>query len=165
MKLNKLVFFTGLMFSFLLCSNVKALAEHDGAEDKGWMKEKWEQKKAEMHKKLGITPEQEEKLSAQREAHHNQMEVIVKEIKTKKEELQAELQKADFDEGKVKAIHSELKSLKAKMEDARLEKILEVRKVLTSEQFTQFMQMKEDWKGKKGRHHKKDKADHDMDKE
>ena len=119
-----------------------------GGEEGQWSK-KWEEKIAEIHKQLGITPQQQERLKAHREQFRSQTKALFQQIKGKKDEISQELQKSNFDINKVRQIHTELKSLQGQMEDNRLEGILEVRKILTPEQFTKFMQMKKEWKEKK----------------
>ena len=67
----------------------------------------------------------------------------------KREQIKEELQRADFDSNKVKQIHNELKSLKFQAEDHRLDGILEVRTILTPEQFNKFMELKKNRKDHK----------------
>ena len=103
---------------------------------------RWEQDISQMYKKLNLTPGQDKQLKDHRNRHRSQMETLYKEIKVKREQLGEELQKTEFDMSKVQQVHDELKSLKAGMEDNRLEGILEVRKILTPEQFSKFMKLK-----------------------
>ncbi|OGX06283.1 MAG: hypothetical protein A2Z88_00545 [Omnitrophica WOR_2 bacterium GWA2_47_8] len=138
----------GVALSLLLFSSSLALAGYEG-EHKGKMKEKWAEKKAEMYKELGLTPEQQAQLDAHKEKHRGQMKGLHEQIKAKREEVRAELQKPEVDTNKVQQVHNELKALKAQQEDHQLEGVLEVRKILTAEQFQKFMQLKEDWKNKR----------------
>ncbi|HZX49463.1 MAG TPA: Spy/CpxP family protein refolding chaperone [Nitrospirota bacterium] len=105
---------------------------------------RWEQNISRMYKKLNLTPGQDKQLKDHRNRHRSQMETLYKEIKVKREQLGEELQKTEFDMSKVQQVHDELKSLKAGMEDNRLEGILEVRKILTPEQFSKFMKLKKE---------------------
>ena len=53
--------------------------------------------------------------------------------------------------GKITQINNELKILSAQMLDRKLEGILEVRKILTPEQFKKFMTKTEGWHERFGR--------------
>ena len=146
-KQQHLIFLLGVVITLLFSSTINAHAgkTFDGDEDDS-SRMRWEQNISKMYKKLGLTPEQDKKLKDHRDGHRSQMETLHKEIKVKRKLLGEELQKTDFDMSKVQQVHDELKSLKARMEDNRLEGILEVRKILTPEQFSKFMKLKEDRK-------------------
>ncbi|OGX35456.1 MAG: hypothetical protein A3C36_01715 [Omnitrophica WOR_2 bacterium RIFCSPHIGHO2_02_FULL_52_10] len=112
------------------------------------MKEKWKAKKEALHKKLGITPEQAEKLDAQKAKHREGLKTLWEEIKAKREALAAELQKKEVNLDAVSKLHNELKALNAQKEDQRLEGILAAREVLTPEQFSQMMEFGKEHRGK-----------------
>ena len=135
------LFFTGVL-------NVSANEGFMGKKE-GWDEKKWEERAAAMNKQLGLSPEQETQLKAHREKHRGEMKELYQKIKAKREDLQAALQKEDFNAGQVKQIHAELKTLKSEAEDDRLEGILEVRKVLTPEQFNKFTELKKNRKDHK----------------
>ena len=118
-----------------------------GKVDREEWKAKWEEKIADIHKQLGVTPEQEAQLKANREKHRAEAEALRAQIQDKRGQMRAELQRGEFDEGKVRGLHQELKSLKSQKDDLRLEGIFEVRKILTPEQFNKFMELKKDFKG------------------
>ncbi|MCA9408098.1 MAG: periplasmic heavy metal sensor [Candidatus Omnitrophica bacterium] len=122
--------------------------EKDSSEGKAF-RERMEKRIAEVHKELGLNSDQEKKLEARRKEHREKMKVLYENIKVKKKDLGEELQKAEMDENRVRTIHEELKELKAEKEDYRLEGILEVREILTPEQFSKFMQIKEEHKAKR----------------
>ena len=144
-KQQHLIFLLGVVITLLFSSTINEHAgkTFDGDEDDS-RRTRWEQNISKMYKKLGLTPEQDKKLKDHRDGHRSQMETLHKEIKVKRKLLGEELQKTDFDMSKVQQVHDELKSLKARMEDNRLEGILEVRKILTPEQFSKFMKLKEE---------------------
>ena len=144
-KQQHLIFLLGVVITLLFSSTINAHEgkTFDGDEDDS-SRMRWEQNISKMYKKLGLTPEQDKKLKDHRDGHRSQMETLHKEIKVKRKLLGEELQKTDFDMSKVQQVHDELKSLKARMEDNRLEGILEVRKILTPEQFSKFMKLKEE---------------------
>jgi len=115
------------------------------------MKEKF---KAKMKEALGISDEQQQKLEEHRKAHRKQGKQYYGSIKDLKKQLKAELEKLDFDIAKVRGIHGEMKSLKIQMADQRLEGILQVREILTAEQFKKFSELKEQHKGRRSGSHK-----------
>ena len=144
-KQPHIILLIGVVITLLISSNIKVYASGAFEGDDGdSSKVRWEQNISNMYKKLSLTPEQDKQLKDHRVRHRTQMETLYKEIKVKREQLGEELQKADFDMRKVQQVHDELKSLKARMEDNRLEGILEVRKILTPEQFSKFMKLKEE---------------------
>jgi Spy/CpxP family protein refolding chaperone len=100
-----------------------------------------EERMARMDKELGLTAEQRKKLKEHRQSHRGEAKKFFEEIRTKREALREELEKPDFDKDKVKALNEELKALQNRMADHRLEGILEVREILTPEQFKRFHEM------------------------
>jgi Spy/CpxP family protein refolding chaperone len=152
MKINQQFLLLGMAMS-LVALPITNAAAHEGQEGKRDGKH-WEEKIAKVHQELGLTPEQEAQLKATREKGHTQKEALQQQIKSKYGELQAELQKPDYSADKVKQIHSELKALKDQKEDIQLEGILEVRKVLSPEQYTKFQEMKKGWGHKHHRGHR-----------
>ncbi len=157
-------------FTFIQPTSLRA-EEGKGEKGREWFKAKMDEKMAEVHKELGVTPEQEQKLKEYREKNHEQMKALQEQLKQKRDAIRQELEKADFNEAQVKTIHNELKSLLSQKEDLRLEGILEVRKILTPDQFKKFSDMMKDKKGfgmGMGRgggewKHKKDHGDKDHD--
>ncbi len=111
----------------------------------------WEKKMEKVYKQLGLTDEQKARLKEHREKNQAQRKEYYQEIKAKQEQIRQELQNDQFDVNKVRQIHNELKELRSKMEDFRLEGIIEVRQILTAEQFKKFMELKSEGKDKKHR--------------
>ena len=91
---------------------------------------------------LNLTNEQNEKLKEHRIKHRQKAKQLSEDIQVKRKKLAEELQKSEPDTKKVKQIHSELKKLKAIKADHRLEGILEVRKILTTEQYSKFIELR-----------------------
>ncbi|MCC6543667.1 MAG: periplasmic heavy metal sensor [Nitrospirae bacterium] len=148
MKTHKqlhIILFIGMVITLIISSIAYASSGRPFDGDEGDSKKaRWEENISEMYKQLGLTPLQDKQLKDHRERHRSQMDTLHKEIKAKREQLGDELQKKDFNIHRVQQVHDELKSLKARMEDYRLEGILEVRKILTPEQFSKFMKLKKD---------------------
>ncbi|MBI3813411.1 MAG: Spy/CpxP family protein refolding chaperone [Nitrospinae bacterium] len=110
-----------------------------------------EKRMEKIQEQLGLSEEQKAKIKEHRKKHFAEVKELQEQIHAKMEELHKELQKADFDEGKVRAIHSEIKTLKMKGEDNRIEDILDMRKILTPEQHKKFMEMREKFHDKDGK--------------
>ncbi|MBI4396110.1 MAG: Spy/CpxP family protein refolding chaperone [Elusimicrobia bacterium] len=105
----------------------------------------------EVHQQLNLTPEQEKKLEEHRRTHREQAKALHEEQKQKREALRQELEKPELDMAKVKALHDEMKGVHDKLADHRLDGILEVRQVLTPEQFKKFQELTRDHWEKKGK--------------
>lgn len=141
---KQLVYSFGIIGVMLLTSNVYAQTQEDYSAGREAMREKMKARMLEVFKQLDLSPEQEKQLAAHRNKHREQGKEIYKNIKAKREEIKNELQKQELNMEKINKIHSELKSLRSKKADRRLEGILEVRKILTTEQFRKFCELKKD---------------------
>jgi len=141
-----------LMFAVLFMPVLPVHAQDQ--EGRKFDKKDWEEKVNKMYDKLDLSEEQRQALKKNKEGHRDEMQSLREEIKAKRESLQAEMQKADFNADKVKSINEEIKALQNKMSDQRLEGVLEVREILTPEQFSKFNELKEshheNWKGEGG---------------
>ena len=96
---------------------------------------------AEISEKLNLTKEQQAKIDANREQTRKEFDAQREQIVAKQKELSTALEAATLDMNNVTKIHNEFKALTAKREDQRLAAILQVRQILTPEQFSQFMKM------------------------
>jgi len=90
---------------------------------------------------LNLTDEQKKQLEDNKKQHRTKMEAARKQLKLEKQAIQHELMKPQLDLGKINEIHAQIKSLQNQMEDIKLNSILEVRSILTSDQFTQFVNL------------------------
>ncbi len=141
---KQFVYSFAIIGAMLLTSNVYAQAQEDYSAGREAMREKMKARMLEVFKQLDLSPEQEKQLEAHRNKHREQGEEIRKSIKAKRGEIKNELHKQELNMEKINKIHSELKSLRSKKADHRLEGILEVRKILTTEQFRKFCELKKD---------------------
>ena len=98
----------------------------------------------EVFKQLDLSPEQEEQLQAHRNNHRGQGREFRESLRAKKEAIRNELQNEELNMEEIYKIHNELKGLLSNKADHRLEGILEVRKILTAEQFRKFCELKKD---------------------
>jgi protein CpxP len=156
-----------LLTALLIAPALRAEGPYGGPKDDG----RREQKIEEMHKKLGLSAEQAAQLREHRKAHKEESRALFDQIKTKKHAVKEELGKADFDEAKVRALSGEIKQIQNQLADNKLESILQVRRILTPEQFRQFSDLMRERldgkdKGKNGRPRRApgpDKGPKDMD--
>ena len=81
------------------------------------------------------------------------MKALFNDIETQEAAMKQELQKQNLDTGKIDQLNNELKKLQSQLLDQRLAATLEVRKILSPEQFKKFMakmeEHREHWKRKK----------------
>ncbi|MBF0484782.1 MAG: Spy/CpxP family protein refolding chaperone [Candidatus Omnitrophica bacterium] len=108
----------------------------------------------EMKKELGLSEEQIKALDANREAKKTEIKALHEKMKTAQKELKIELDKPVSDEAKIKNAEEQLKQAFTEMTEHRVKAILEIKKILTPEQFEKFTknmeEKKEQWKNKKG---------------
>ena len=99
-----------------------------------------EQEKLQLFQYLKLTDEQKDKLEANRLKHSEEIYALQKEIRAKRNELRVALDKPQIEINVVKELHDALKFLYGKIEDIHLEGILSVHQILTSGQFSRFME-------------------------
>ncbi len=148
-----------VLFAGLLFSGVSYAQPGDHKDDpKG--SEKMEAKHEGFFKELNFNEDQKKALKANKEKHRQDTKAVFEDMHAKMKLMREELQKDHLDMGKVNQIQADLKATQAKMMDQRLEHILEVRKILTPEQFKQFSQKMEEHRGQRRekKHNKENKA-------
>ena len=121
--------------------------------DEGWkgMHEK-------IYAQLKLTDEQKKKLEDNKTKHHGQKEGTFKKMRSLREALKQELMKPALDMNKINEIQAQIKASQAQMADDRLNHILEVRAILTAEQFAKFTALMEKRKhGSQGKEEKEEK--------
>lgn len=94
-------------------------------------------------KQLDLTEEQQEKMKAQKKEHRKKSMETKEKLREKKEELGKELQKQTPEESRIKVLKTEIKALTGDQIDQRVESVLSMKKILTSEQFKKLQDMKE----------------------
>lgn len=137
----------------ILCAALLATAayaqpdDRPNRPDKMGRKDRMESRFKQMDKELGLTADQENKLEEHRKSHREESRQLFEQMRQKREALEVEMEKPDLNMDKINAIHSDLKNVQSKMADQRLEGILEVRKILTPEQFKKFHEItRKNWK-------------------
>ncbi len=150
-KLRQVIYSLGIVAVMLLSTNVYSQSQGDNTNRHEEMREKMRAKMQEVFKQLDLSTEQEEQLQAHRKSHRGQGKEFRKDMKAKKEAIRNELQKEELDLERIHTIHNELKNLLLKKADHRLEGILAVRKILTTEQFRMFCELRKQMHPMNGR--------------
>ena len=103
------------------------------------------------YKELNLTDEQKKALEENKNKNREQMKALFEGMREKRTLIRQELQKDQLDMGKINQTQNELKALQSQMLDNRLAGILEVRKILTPEQFKKFSEHSQHkkWEGEK----------------
>jgi len=104
---------------------------------------KMEEKFDKLTEELGLTPEQETELKQQRSQFKAQKKELWGKIRAKKKELKEELEKPDVDRAKVDKIIGEIKDLTGQKLEARVNKIISMKSILTPEQFKKLKEKME----------------------
>lgn len=100
---------------------------------------KMEEKCQKIWDDLKLTPDQKAQLDANKTKSREAMKTAFEQMKAYRESLKAELMKPELDMAKINDIQSKIKALENQKSDARLNSILEVRKILNKEQFEKFI--------------------------
>ena len=120
-------------------------------------KSAWDKKGPGPHdifKDLNLTGEQKKMLEDNKNKHGEERKALFNAMKEKMAAMRLELQKEKLDMAKINQINDEIKNLEAQMTDHRLKGILEVRRILSPEQFKKFTEKMEE-----GPKHFKEKRD------
>jgi len=125
------------------------------AQQKEAFMKKMDAKRQEIYNNLGLTNEQRKLLEENKNKHREQTKALFAQLRQKMNSLRQELEKSELNIQEIYQTNNELKQLQAQMLDNRLERILEVRKILTPEQFKKFEdkmnERTEHFKNKRGR--------------
>jgi len=88
-----------------------------------------------LKKELQLTDDQEKKMQEHRRTHQEKMKALREQMQAQRDELKKELDKPQSDTAALTRISNETKTIAGKLIDERLAGILEVKKILTPEQF------------------------------
>ena len=103
----------------------------------------------EFMKELNLTPEQKEKLKAQREARRATHKVMHEQMKTKMQALHAAIAKPGTTRANVDALIGEVNGLKGQMFSQRIDDLFAMKEILTPEQFVKMQEKHKGWMDKK----------------
>ena len=134
----------GIIGVMLLSSNVYSQTPENHDTRHEAVREKMRTQMLKIFKQLNLSEEQEKQLEAHRNKHREEAGEFRKSIQAEKEEMRNELQQQELNMEKINKIHSDLKGLYSQKADHRLNGILEVRKMLTPEQFKRFCELRKD---------------------
>lgn len=123
------------------------IAHHDG----DWFHAKHEHMMAQI---LNLSEDQEKQLKDIKQKKREAKKSIFEQIKANREAFEAEIVKATPDMTKINDTQTQLKAIQSQMVDNHLNFILEIKKLLTPEQFAGYMALEkeEDMMKMEGRH-------------
>ncbi|UCC95273.1 MAG: periplasmic heavy metal sensor [Candidatus Omnitrophota bacterium] len=107
---------------------------------------------------LGLSLQQQEEMRRHRQEHHERAKDLHRILRDTRKKLGDELDKAGSDEATINSLVAEMKELEAQMIDSRVQGVLEIKEILTPEQFQTFQEKTKKMREKKGhrRQHRKD---------
>ena len=88
---------------------------------------------------LNLSDDQVKQLKDSSEKQKTAMKSIFEQMKTNREAFDAEIVKATPDMTKITALQAEIKTIQAQMVDDHLNAIMDIKKILTPEQFAGYM--------------------------
>ncbi len=139
------------ILTIFMCGLMSIPAVH-ADEQQGSKHEGMHKKSHEMFKQLNLTEDQKKQIDANKQKQREEMKAVFTQMKSQREALHQELMKKDLDMTAINNIQAQIKASQAQMADHHLNSILEVRKILTPEQFTKFLSLMEDHKSKRHEH-------------
>ena len=105
-------------------------------------RQKWGSEKREkfdkMIEKLGLSDEQVAQLKEHKQAKMESREKLYSALSEQKKALKEELEKPESDNARIKQIADSIKQAQSEMVDERIRGILEVKAILTPEQYSEF---------------------------
>ena len=108
-------------------------------------------KVCDIYSQLNLTDQQNKQLDESRNKYREQDKALFKQMKENRALVCQELQKDKLDMNKINQANSQIKKIKGQLIDSRLQGILEIKKILTPEQFKKLMAEKKEWMSH--RHH------------
>jgi len=105
-----------------------------------------------MGKILNLSEDQEKQLKDSKEKQKEAMKSVFEQMKTNREAFDAEIVKAAPDMAKINDLQTQIKTVQAQMVDNHLNAILEIKKILTPEQFAGYMALEKEEHMKMGHH-------------
>lgn len=142
---KNLIVIVFVLLGMLTASNIYAAEKNNGSGEEcatyQGKHRNMDEKRQKIWDQLNLTPEQKKQLEDNKAKNKEVMKAIFETIKSLRESLKAELMKPELDMNKISAIQSQIKPLQNQMTDNRLNSILEVRKIMTREQFAKFIEL------------------------
>lgn len=135
-----------LLFGFFVVPIVRAVEPSASLEKDNFTSERYqkrEKKIQEIYRQLNLNEQQQKQLADNKLSSQTNKRTLYKELRLHKENLNRELMRTNLDMKKINDIQSKIKALHVQGVDDRLNSILAVRHILTTEQFTQFIELME----------------------
>jgi len=107
-----------------------------------------------MARVLNLTEDQQKQLKAIKQKERQTMKSTFEAIKSNREAFNEEIVKATPDMSKINELQNQLKTIQAQMADNHLNSVLEIKKIMTPEQFVGFMALQKERKLMKQGHKK-----------
>lgn len=102
-----------------------------------------EQRRQQFTKELGLTDKQQQQMQALREETRGKMKELQEAVRENRNALHEELQKTDLDTGEINKITSNLKGLQGEKIDYMVDNVIQMKKILTPEQYEKLSQLKD----------------------
>ena len=93
---------------------------------------------------LNLSEDQQKQLKDIHQKQKDAMKSIFLQIKTNREAFEVEITKAVPDMNKINSIQTQIKDLQSQMADNHLNKLLEIKKVMSPEQFAGYMALEKE---------------------
>ncbi len=93
---------------------------------------------------LNLSDDQVKQLKDNHQKQKDAMKSIFEQMKSSREAFDAEIVKAAPDMNKINAIQTQIKTLQGQMADNHLNMLLEIKKIMTPEQFAGYMALKKE---------------------
>ena len=124
-------------------------------EDHEARREKFKEKMDRLSEDLNLTPEQKDQMKAHHKESRQTMEKLRGEMKEYRKALKEELKKENPDRPAIARTVAKMKDVQGRMIDQRVNNFLQMKKILTPEQYQKLSEIrekkKEEWKGKRKR--------------
>ena len=108
-----------------------------------------------MSKVLNLTEDQQKQLKDVKQKQMETMKSVFEQMKSNREAFDAEILKASSDMTKINDLQAQIKTIQSQIVDNRLNSILEIKKILTPEQFAGYIALKKEKKLKMMEGHEK----------
>ncbi len=145
-KLTKIM--TVLTVAGLMAAGPVAYAEYEGDNPEGGKGYKHGEGK-EFMKDLNLTPEQKEKLKAQREAKKENNKAAREQLKAKMQALHEAISKPGTTRADVNGLVGEVNAIKGQMFSQKIDGLFAMKEILTPEQFAKMQAQHKEWMQKK----------------
>jgi len=135
MKIVKNAVTIGMSLIFAVVFGLSCLAQTAEGPKNFQPREKKAQEFEKIAQELNLTAEQRQAMKEHRSQNSEQVRGIRKHLQEVRAQLRNELDKPDTDIAKIKGLATELKEVEAQMIDQHIKQVLEMKKILTPQQY------------------------------